>query len=626
MNYLTVENVNKSYGEKVLFSNLSLQIAKNQKIALVAKNGTGKSTLLRVLSGQELPEGETAMVQFRKGIRIGILEQEPDFRDGDTIMEAVFDSNNELIQAVKEYTRAFQNPDDDKAMQVALAKMEDLKAWDFEAKIKEILSKLNIKDLGQRIATLSGGQKKRLSLAKLIIEEPDFLILDEPTNHLDLEMIEWLEKYLAQPNLTLLMVTHDRYFLERICNNIIELDGGNVYRYKGNYSEFLEKKMLREENDDVVLDKNKKLLKKELEWVRRMPKARGTKAKSRVDAFHKLKDDTEGHHKKEKLQIDIKGQRMGSKILEAHYISKSYGDLKIVEDFDYKFKKKERVGIVGPNGAGKSTLLKLLTKEIRPDSGKIVVGGTIVFGHYTQDGIQLEEDKRVIDVIRDIAEYIPLDKGAKLTAAHLLERFMFSRKHQQVYVSQLSGGERRRLYLLSVLMENPNFLILDEPTNDLDIVTLNVLEDFLMDFPGCLIIVSHDRYFMDKIVDHLFIFEGEGKIKDFNGTYTEYRANKLAQERAKTKEDRQPKSNNNKKETTKKDSDKPKLTYMERKEFNKLEKEIEKLENKKAIIVEKFNDTSISAEEIKALSIELNELNSTIEEKELRWMELAELA
>ncbi len=622
MEYLVLENVSKSYGEKVLFNKLNFIMNKGDKIALVAQNGSGKSTLMRVISGLELPEGETAKIQFRRDIKVGILEQEPKFREGHSILDAVFESDNELIQAVKNYQIATQT-NDDIALQKALAQMDALQAWDFEAKIKEVLSKLNIRDLSQRIAHLSGGQIKRLALAKLIIEEPDFLILDEPTNHLDLEMIEWLEKYLSRGNLTLLMVTHDRYFLERICNNIVELDGGKIYKYKGSYSDFLEKKMIREDNEDVVLDKNKKLLKKELEWVRRMPSGRGTKAKSRVKAFYELKEETYGKKKHDKLQIDIKGQRMGSKILEAHYVSKSYDDLKILEDFDYKFKKKERVGIVGPNGVGKTTFLKLLTKEIRPDAGKIVVGGTIVFGYYTQAGIQLLEDKRVIDVVRDIAEFIPLEKGMKLTAPVLLERFMFSRKQQQVYVSQLSGGERRRLYLLTILMQNPNFLILDEPTNDLDIVTLNVLEDFLMDFPGCILIVSHDRYFMDKIVDHLFIFEGDGKVRDFNGTYSEYRVKRLEEERAARKVE---KTNQPKVQKTKSSDDngERKLTYLERKEFGKLEKEIEKLETQKEAIHAKFSEPNISSDDIQKLSIELAELEKKLEEKETRWMELAD--
>ncbi|MEL6863428.1 MAG: ABC-F family ATP-binding cassette domain-containing protein, partial [Bacteroidota bacterium] len=526
---------------------------------------------------------------------------------------------------IRRYETSLLYPEKEAEAQAALTLMDDLKAWELEARIREILSKLNIPDLNKTISTLSGGQKKRLALARMIIEEPELIILDEPTNHLDLDMIEWLEEYLQRSRLTIFMVTHDRYFLERVCDLIVELENGQLYRYRGSYSDFLEKKSMRHENEAVVLDKTRKLMRKELEWVRRMPKARGTKAKSRVDKFFEIKEKASQKIDKQEIQIDMKGSRLGSKILEAQYISKAYGDLKIVDEFFYKFKKKERVGIVGPNGVGKTTFIKLLTKELRPDSGKVVVGGTVIFGHYTQDGIQLEEDKRVIDVIRDIAEYIPLDKGMKLTAPQLLERFLFSRPQQQVYVSQLSGGERRRLTLLSVLMQNPNFLILDEPTNDLDIITLNVLEDFLMDFPGCLLVVTHDRYFMDKLVDHLFIFEGEGKIKDFNGSYAQYRERKQVEEN----EQRNQTRANPSKEKTKRvrpDADKPKLTYEQRKEFNRLEKEIEKLEVKKAAIVEQFNNPDLSSEEIQKLSIDLGELNKKLEEKEMRWLELGELA
>ncbi|MFK8103178.1 MAG: ABC-F family ATP-binding cassette domain-containing protein, partial [Saprospiraceae bacterium] len=542
--------------------------------------------------------------------------------------EAVFDSENAMIQCVKNYEKALQQPEKEEALQSAMMQMDDLKAWDFEANIKEILSKLNINNLDQQVYTLSGGQKKRLALAKLLIEDPEFVILDEPTNHLDLEMIEWLEKYLQHSRLTIFMVTHDRYFLERVCDTIIELDGGVLYRYKGNYSEFLEKKFLREEVQSRTMDRDKKMFERELQWVRRQPKARGTKAKARVDGFLDLKDKTTQKIDRTKLQIEIKGNRLGSKILEAHYINKSFDDLKIVENFHYKFSKKERVGIVGPNGVGKTTFLKMLTKQIRPDSGKVVVGDTIVFGYYTQAGMELKEDKRVIDVVQDIAEYIPLEKGMKISAAQMLERFMFNRKHQQVYVSQLSGGERRRLYLLTVLMANPNFLILDEPTNDLDIITLNVLEDFLQDFPGCVIIVTHDRYFMDKLVDHLFIFEGDGKIRDYNGNYTDYREEYKAKEHEDRKQDRskQKQEEKGKVAVESKKEETPRLTYQERKELGKLEKEIEKLELKKATIIEKFNDANLAPQEIEKLSIELGAIKDKIEEKELRWMELSELA
>lgn len=625
MNYLTLENVTKTFGEKVLFNQINLQINKGDKIALVAKNGSGKTTLLKVIAGKEASEGEASKLILRRGIRVGYLEQEPEFREENTILDEVFTSDNKMIRAIRRYEKAMIVGDQPDEIQASINQMDDLKAWDFEARIKEILTKFNIAALETPIRNLSGGQRKRLALAKLIIDEPEFIILDEPTNHLDLSMIEWLENYLQQANLTLFMVTHDRYFLERVCDHIVELDRGVLYKYSGSYSDFLEKKYTRQDNEAIELEKNKKLFIKELDWVNRMPKARGTKAKSRVGAFEDLKDRVRTKRELDQMTIDIKGQRLGKKILEAHYISKSYGDLKIVKDFDYKFQKRERVGIVGPNGVGKSTFLKVLTKEIRPDSGKVVVGGNTVFGYYTQDGIQLKDDKRVIDVIQDIAEFIPLDKGQKLTAPQLLERFLFSRKQQQVYVSQLSGGERRRLYLLTVLMENPNFLILDEPTNDLDIITLNVLEEFLMDFPGCIIIVTHDRYFMDKVVDHLFVFEGEGKIRDFVGNYTEYRElqKELDREKKRAERETQLKDKANKQAE---EAQKPGLSQEERKELKRLEKKIAKLEERKAELTEKFNSTDISPEDIQKYSKELAELNDEIEEKEMRWMELAEMA
>ncbi len=625
MNYLNLEDVSKMYGEKVLFDNISLQVNQGQKIALVAKNGSGKTTLLRVIAGEEAPEGETAKVYLHRDVRIGFLNQDPEFFEEHTILEAVLDSDNEMIQAVRAYEYAMLFPNDTDAMHKAIAKMDGLKAWDFEARIKEVLTKLEVSDLNMPVKNLSGGQKKRLALAKLIIEEPEFLILDEPTNHLDLDMIEWLEEYLQQPRITLFMVTHDRYFLERVCNIIVELDLGKLYRYTGSYTDFLEKKTTRHQVETVELEKSKKLLKRELEWVRRMPKARGTKAKSRVDAFQELKEEVSQQRIDEEMQIDIKGQRLGKKVLEAHNISKAFGDKVLVDGFNYKFRKGERVGIVGPNGVGKTTFLQLLTKDIRTDSGKVVVGGNTVFGYYTQSGIQLSENKRVIDVIQDIAEYIPLEKGQKLTAPQLLERFLFNRKQQQVYVSQLSGGERRRLYLLTVLMENPNFLILDEPTNDLDIMTLNVLEDFLLEFPGCILIVSHDRYFMDKIVDHLFVFEGKGQIRDFPGSYTQYRQVRKEEEREKARQARAA-AGNGKPAAQKSKSAPSALSHEERKELKRLEKQVVRLEEKKAELTEKFNDSSLSPDEITALSKELSALNEELEEKEMRWMELADMA
>lgn len=628
MNYLTLENVNKSYGEKVLFQDVNLQIGKGQKVAIVAKNGSGKTTLMKVIAGKEAGEGENASVWMNKHIKVGWLDQDPNFYEEHTVLEAVFDSENPMIQAVKAYEEAMIRPDRLQEMQDALEKMDDLKAWDFEAKVKEVLFKLNITMFDQKVSTLSGGQQKRLALAKLLIDEPEFIILDEPTNHLDMDMIEWLEEYLQQPNLTIFMVTHDRYFLENVCNIILELNNGVLYRYTGNYSEFLEKKAVREENEAIDLDKSKKLYKKELEWIRRQPKARGTKGKARVDTFDGIKESAHKNLNKDEITLDsLKGSRLGSKILEAEYINKSYDGKKMVENFFYKFRKGEKVGIVGRNGVGKTTFLKMLTKQVRPDSGKITVGGTVKFGYYTQDGITLDEDKRVIDVVRDIAEYIPVDKGHKMTAPTLLERFMFPRAQQQVYVSQLSGGEKRRLYLLTILMENPNFLILDEPTNDLDIMTLNVLEEWLINFPGCVVIVSHDRYFMDKLVDHLFIFEGDGKIKDFNGNHLAYRKYIKAKElenRQKDRAEQQKEKAANAVEEKKADA--PTMTYEQRKEMNKVEKEISKLEEKKVAIQAKFANADISVDEIKKLSQELSDVKEKIEEREMVWMELAELA
>lgn len=621
MNYLTIENVSKTFGEKVLFNNINLQIGQGDKIALVAKNGTGKTTLLRLIAGIEPAEGETAFVLFAKNIRIGYLEQAPQFPEEQTVMQAVFDSDNKMVKATLAYKQALDNPDDEDAMHAALAKMDDLKAWDFEAGMKEILFKLKIDRLDQLVSTLSGGQRKRLALAKLLIDEPDFLILDEPTNHLDLDMIEWLEDYLQRSKLTVFLVTHDRYFLEKICNAIIELHRGQLYKYRGSYADYLEKKAMRQENDAVVLDKTKKLMLKELEWMRRQPKARGTKAKARQDKFYEIKDKASQKADNEDLRIDIKGARLGSKILEAHNISKAYGEKILVKDFSYKFKKRECVGIVGNNGIGKTTFLDLLTKKLRPDTGKVIIGDTVVFGYYTQDGINLKEDKKVIDVVRDVAEFIPLEKGQKLSAIQLLDRFLFAREQHQVYVSQLSGGEKRRLYLLTVLMENPNFLILDEPTNDLDILTLNVLEAFLMDFPGCLIVVSHDRYFMDKIVDHLFILEGNGIIKDYNGNYTDYR---YLEKVKRLEAERNARAERPKPVKEKPQNDKPGLTYLERKELGKLEKQIEKLEQQKSDITKQFNNPDLHPADIEKLSIQLGDVNRQLEEKEERWMDLAE--
>ena len=618
MQYLSFENVSRSYGDKVLFRNVNLSISKGDKIALVAKNGSGKTTLLKIISGEEGSDGENAKIIISKEIKTAILKQDPTFDDNATVLEMIFDTDNQAIAAVRDYEKAL-TMGDDKLLQQCVTRLEDLKAWDLEAKIHEILHKLLLTDLDQMTGQMSGGQKKRLALAKILIEEPDFLILDEPTNHLDVEMIEWLENYLQQPNLTIFMVTHDRYFLERICNEIIELDNGEIYMYRGNYSQYLEKREARVQNDAVNLEKTKKLFSKELEWMRRQPQARSTKAKSRIDDFYQIKEKAQTRLNNDEMKINIAATRLGSKILEAHSIVKSFGDKKIMDGFTYKFKRGERIGIVGPNGTGKSTILKILTQEIKPDGGKIVVGDTIIFGYYTQDGLVVGDDKMVIDVIRDIAEYIPLDKGLKMSAETLLERFLFPRPQQRVLVSQLSGGEKRRLYLLTILMKNPNFLILDEPTNDLDILTLNVLEDYLQDFPGCLIIVTHDRYFMDKLVDHLFILEGNGKMRDYNGTYSEYRELKKAEEKEKSEKT----SNVAKTEST--DENKGKASFEQRKDFARLEKEIKKLEEKKAELTARFDDTALSPEKIMELSKEMDYVNAQLEEKEEKWFEQADL-
>ena len=621
MNYLSLEHISKMYGEKVLFDDITLQINRGQKVALVAKNGSGKSTLLRIAAGNESPEGENYRVFVHKEIRVGFLDQDPDFYPHHTVLEAILDADTPGMQAIRAYEKALLNPAEEAVLQSAIAQMDSQQAWDLEARVKELLHRFRITDFELPVRLLSGGQKKRLALVRLIINEPEFLILDEPTNHLDLDMIEWLEEYFKNSGLTILMVTHDRYFLERVCDTIVELDRGQLFRYSGNYSAFLEKKAIRRENEEIELDKNRKLLKKELDWVNRMPQARTTKAKSRVDAFYDLQEKVTGNRVEKDMQIDIKGQRLGKKVLELHQISKRFGDKSILDQFSYKFKPNERIGVVGPNGAGKTTFLKMLTQEIRPDAGKVVVGENTVFGYYTQDGIQLGEDKRVIDVIQDIAEYIPTEKGQKISAAQMLERFLFSRKQQQVYVSQLSGGERRRLYLLTVLMRNPNFLILDEPTNDLDILTLNVLEDFLLDFPGCVVIVTHDRFFMDKLVDHLFVFEGNGSIRDFNGDYTEYREIQKEREREQRRLERaeQQQAKGEQKAG-------PGLTFEQRKEMSRLEKEIQRMEEKKATITAQFEQPNLDGDRIRELAKELQLIGSQIEEKEMRWMELAELA
>ena len=616
MNLLSVENISKAFGERIILENISFGINKDQKIAFIAKNGTGKTTLLNIIAGKDQPD--SGQVVFRKGIHIGFLSQNPSFNEELTVEETIFATDNPILRLIQEYEHALQHPENEMAYQKAFEQMERHNAWDFETQYKQILFRLKLDNLQLKVKNLSGGQKKRLALANVLISKPDLLILDEPTNHLDLEMIEWLEQYFAKENLTLFIVTHDRYFLERVCNEILELDNGELFSYKGNYSYFLEKKEQRLAQEQASVEKAKNLYVKELDWMRRQPKARTTKSKSRIDDFYKIKEAAHKRRKEHSVQLEINMERLGSKTVEFHNVSKSFGDLRVLNKFNYNFLRGERVGIIGKNGTGKSTFLNLLTSSITPDSGKIVVGDTIKFGYYTQDGIEVQQGQKVIEVIQKYGDYIPLLKGRTLSAGQLLERFLFDRKKQYNYVEKLSGGALKRLYLCTVLIQNPNFLILDEPTNDLDIVTLNVLEDFLLDYPGCLVVVSHDRYFMDKIVDHLFVFKGNGEVEDFPGNYTDYRV---------YEESVPPTDDTPKKEATKntwrKDGTKG-LSFNEQKEYNRLEKEIAQLEEKKTAIEATFAEGSLSSNEIQEQSVALQETLTAIEEKTKRWFELTE--
>lgn len=618
LNYLSVEEVSKSYGTLELFENLSFGISQGQKIALIAKNGTGKTTLLDIISGKEAPDN--GQVVYRKGVKIGFLPQEPDLEPTLSVEETILSSDNEILSIINAYEKALQNPDDAEAYQKAFDQMEAKQAWDFETTYRQILSKLKLDDLSKKVSDLSGGQKKRLALANLLLGKPDLLILDEPTNHLDLEMIEWLEEFLKSENLTLFMVTHDRYFLDRVCNHIIELEDKTLYNYKGNYSYYVEKRAERIEVEQTTTAKAKQLYKKELDWMRRQPKARTTKSKSRIESFGEIKDRAGKRRSDHKVELEINMERLGSKVLEMHHVSKGFENNYLFQDFDYIFKKNERIGIIGKNGTGKSTFLNVLTGGLTPDQGKVVHGETLKIGYYTQGGIQAKEGQKVIEVIRDYGDYIPLSKGRQISASQLLEKFLFDRKKQYDFVEKLSGGEKKRLYLCTVLIQNPNFLILDEPTNDLDIVTLNVLENFLLDFPGCLIVVSHDRYFMDKIVDHLFVF-GEGKITDFPGNYSDYRDLKALELEAKYEESSQTSSET---PTKSKPNTEPKnkLSFNEQKTYKKLEKEISTLEKKKEKLEAEFLK-DLSPEEIKEKTMTLQNIQTELEDKTEQWFELS---
>jgi ABC transport system ATP-binding/permease protein len=630
MNYLSIEEVTKSYGDRVLFRDLTFGIDQGQKAAIVARNGNGKTTLLRCIMGFE--SADSGRVVFRNGIRVAFLEQADKMNPEHSVIEEILSHGLPELEAIKAYNIALEN-NDEEGISNSFQAINDLNAWDIEHKIGQILGVLKLDGVKNPIGELSGGQKKRVALAKVLITEADFLILDEPTNHLDLDMIEWLETYLSQSNATILMVTHDRYFLEVVCDTIYELEDQTIYKYKGNFSYYLEKKAEREDNLSSTIDKAQNLMRKELDWVRRQPKARSTKQKARLDSFEVTKAVATQNVRKDELEISIKMERIGSKILELHKLSKSYDEKIMLNDFSYVFKKGERIGIVGSNGVGKTTFLNMLTGSEEPSKGKVVVGETIVFGYYKQENIKLANDKRVIEVITDIAEFIPLDKGKQMSAAQFLERFLFPRSTHWNYVSKLSGGEKRRLKLMTVLMANPNFLILDEPTNDLDIFTLSVLEDYLRNFPGCLIVVSHDRYFMDKMVDHIFYFKGEGEIKDIFGNYSTYRKN-LAAELLQDKKD--AKSNNANPPTPVKEvekttatnstntKDKRKLSFKEKQEFETLEQLLATLETEKQSLTDSLSNENLSGEELNKIGIQLGEVIRELELKTDRWLELAE--
>lgn len=634
MNYLSIENLTKTYGEKTLFKNISFGIEQGQKLALIAKNGSGKSTLLKIICGKDIPD--SGNIVSRNGISIAYLDQDPQFDEQSNVIENIFRADNPILKIIKEYEFCLEevnlNPcaENLEKLQHISAQMDDAAAWDYDVKVKQILFELKVTNLHQAISETSGGQRKRVALSRVLIEAPDLLIMDEPTNHLDLAMVEWLENYLARQDMALLMVTHDRYFLDNVCDEIIEMDNHQLYRYKGNYSYFLEKKAEREFNEGRETDKARNLMRTEIEWMRRMPKARGTKSKARIDAFYELKDKAAGKAKQQALQLNVKMNRIGGKVIELKKLYKNFGDLKVVKGFDYTFKTGERIGIVGKNGVGKSTFLNMLMGIEQADSGKINVGETVVFGYYSQQGMILNEDKRVIEVVKEIADVIPMGDGSKITASQFLQLFQFPPDSQYTYVSKLSGGEKRRLYLLTVLMKNPNFLILDEPTNDLDLLTLNTLEDFLLNFKGCLLIVSHDRYFMDKLVDSLFVFEGDGIISGFTGNYAEYRDKQEEIERIE-KENSKLKNKSVSIESTEVPSNiaasekKNKLSFKEKYELEQLEKEIPVLEKEKEQLTEKMNTASGNHLELQQAAERFAEVSNLLDEKSMRWLELSEL-
>jgi len=628
MHYVSVESLTKSYGITPLFSNISFNIEEGDKIALVARNGSGKTTLLRILAGKET--SDEGKYWIHKDVDIALFEQEPMFDEKKSILDNIFQHNHPVINAIRDYEAISEEHDEEK-LNAAIIKMDELGAWDFDTKVKQILGKLNIHQLQQEVGTLSGGQRKRVALARTLIDigfdhKHILLIMDEPTNHLDVEMVEWLEHYLSKEKITLLLVTHDRYFLDNVCTEIWELDGSTLTEYKGDYQNYLEKKTARIESDLASIDKAKNTYRKELEWMRKQPKARTTKSKSRQDNFYEVEAKAKLRIEDQQVQLNMKMNRLGGKVVEMKKVYKSFGEKTILKGFDYTFKKGERVGVAGKNGAGKSTFLDIIQGIQQPDSGKINIGDTIIFGNYAQKGLEIKEDVRVIEFVKNIAENFPLASGGSLSAAQFLQLFLFDPDKQYTYISKLSGGEKRRLHLLSILFRNPNFLILDEPTNDLDLPTLAVLENFLSEYPGCLLIVSHDRYFMDRLVDHLFVFEGDGAVRDFPGNYSQLRIWQKEQEKSGAGNDepivkaQELKPSDESKSTT----DKKRFSYKEKREFELLQKEIEDLTAEKQSVTEKLNSGSLSFEELQKLSNRIGEITTLLDEKEFRWLELSE--
>ncbi len=626
VSYLQVDKLTKSFGDRILFEDISFGIAKGEHIGIIAQNGNGKTTLLNIIAGIE--DYDSGSITFHSDIKVGYLMQNPSFAPELTILQACFNSPNETVQAISRYEKALYD-NEPQSLHDAIEEMDRLKAWEYEHRVKSILSKLNIKNFEQPVKELSGGQIKRIALANILITAPDLLILDEPTNHLDIEMTEWLESYLQHSNVTLLMVTHDRYFLDRVCTQILEIDDHTLYSYKGNFSYYLEKKQERIEVQNAEAARARNLFRKELDWMRRQPQARGTKARSRIDAFYALEEKTKQRRDTQTVKLDVKSSYIGSKIFEAQYVSKSFGDLKIVENFYYNFARYEKMGIIGANGTGKSTFVKMLVGEISPDSGRFDIGETVRFGYYCQEGLHFKEGMKVIDAIREIAEEIILDDGRKLSASQFLQHFLFPPQKQHDYIYKLSGGEKRRLHLCTVLMRNPNFLVLDEPTNDLDITTLSVLEEYLQGFKGCVIVVSHDRYFMDKVVDHLLVFEGNAVIKDFPGNYTDYRewkADKLRKERQQENSEKEKKKQDKRQETGATHSNsKRRLTFKEKKELEELDKLLPQLEEEKSRLETELSSGTLSTDELYAHSTRISELIQLIDEKETRWLELSEI-